>query len=90
MPYIEDFIKDRQTLPKHEGMELNMEYTIKDVITKHGNRSMVVKQLAGTVFIGSKPECVEYIRQQRVKQALKQAELELGIIRRGLNPDFTR
>jgi hypothetical protein len=95
MPFIEDYIKQQQNPPVKEGLDLDVEYRIQQLqVGSPHTKSAVVQRRAGTVFIGTLEECTRYIRQQRAKEAIKQAEKSLATPRRdyrqGANPDFTR
>ncbi len=80
--FIEDFIKAKKVGPATiAGDPLDVEYIIS---TKEGHEKCFVRHnKAGVVFIGLEAECILYVRQQRVKQAIRTAE-------RGMNPFITR
>jgi len=81
--FIEDFIAEsKKKNPKPVGMALDVEFTIRQHPWVPGKRE-VFQTRVGVVFIGSPFECVEYIKQVRVRRALRVAE-------RGMNPFFTR
>ena len=93
--FIEDYIKQQQNPPVKEGLSMEVEYSIGPLkIAGHRERYSVTQQRVGTVFIGNEAECIEYVRQKRVLQAVKQDEKALATPRRdyrqGANPDFTR
>jgi hypothetical protein len=79
--FIEELIASKKDTPKQVGMTLDVEFTIR----QHSgyNKREVFQTRTGVVFIGAPLECVEYIKQVRVRRALRTAE-------RGLNPLLTR
>jgi hypothetical protein len=85
MPFLEEFIADRNNPVVKAGLNLELEYTIKDrePMADGTAKSEVRHSKAGCVCVGTHAECVSYIRQQRSKQAVKAAE-------RGTNPFFTK
>ena len=79
--FIEDFIT-RPKNPKPVGLTLDVEFSIRKYQRVPEKRE-VFQTRTGVVFIGSPLECVEYIKQVRVRRALRTAE-------RGLNPFITK
>ena len=100
-PFIEDYIRQQQNPPKQYGLSLELEYNIRSSADKFH----VYQRMVGIVCIGTERECIEYIRQQRVRKAIKAAEetftdKDATVLdtarkcrrdyRQGQNPDFTR
>ena len=77
--FIEEAIEKKKNPPVKVGMEFDVEYST----LAFGDKFRVVQSMAGTVFIGSRAETSEYIKQARAQRALRTAE-------RGLNPILTR
>ena len=87
--YIEELLGRGMTAPlTPEGATLDIEFSTRRLAS---GKFAVYQRRVGCVFIGpTESDCGTYIRGARAKKALKQAEKDIGIVARGMNPFFIR